>query len=156
MRRMKDTGMRTDPAHAEHGDSADVASGGAGGPDPHDPQDMRNMGGLFGRIKMTAVTMMVATFAISGVIPFAGYFSKDQILWRTWQTAPDGNWLFWGVGAITALITAFYMFRLVMKTFFGTLPRTDAARHAPESGLSMTLPLIILAILSTITGWASS
>ena len=97
--------------------------------------------------------MLVATLAISGVIPFAGYFSKDEILWRTWQTAPDGNWLFWGVGAVTALITAFYMFRLIMKTFFGT-PRTDAARHAPESSLSMTLPLIVLAILSAITGWA--
>ena len=139
--------------HAEHGDSADVASGGATGPDPSDPQDMRNMGGLWGRLRITAPTMLIATLAISGVIPFAGYFSKDEILWRTWQTVPDGNWLFWGVGAVTALITAFYMFRLIMKTFFGT-PRTDAASHAPESSFSMTLPLIILAVLSTITGWA--
>ncbi len=142
-----------DAAHAEHGDSADEQSGGVGGPDPHDPQDMRNMGGLFGRIKITATTMIIATLAISGIIPFAGYWSKDEILWRTWQTSPDGNWLFWGIGAVTALITAFYMFRLVMKTFFGT-PRTDAARNAPESTPSMTVPLIILAILATITGWA--
>ena len=142
-----------DAPHAEHGDSADVASGGASGPDPNDPQDMRNMGGLSGRIKITAATMIVATAAIAGVIPFAGYYSKDEILWRTWQTAPDGNWLFWGVGAVTALITAFYMTRLIMKTFFGT-PRTEAARHAPESSLSMTLPLIILAALASVTGWA--
>ena len=142
-------------AHAEHGDSADAATGGAGGPDPNDPQDMRNMGGLWGRLKITAPTMLIATLAIAGVGPFAGFWSKDEILWRTWNAQPGGiyGWLFWGVGALTALITAFYMFRLVMKTFFGT-PRTEAAKNAPESSFSMTLPLIVLAILSTITGWA--
>ena len=142
-----------DAAHAEHGDSADEHSGGTAGPDPNDPQDMRNMGGLFPRIRVTAVSMLAATLAISGIIPFAGYWSKDEILWRTWQTQPLGNWLFWGVGIFTALLTAFYMFRMVMKTFFGKA-RTEAAASAHESSLAMTLPIGILAVLSSITGWA--
>jgi NADH-quinone oxidoreductase subunit L len=143
----------TNAAHAEHGDSADEKTGGTAGPDPNDPQDMRNMGGLFPHIKVTAVSMLAATLAISGIIPFAGYWSKDEILWRTWQTLPTGNWLFWGVGVFTALLTAFYMFRMIMKTFFGA-PRTEAAKHAHESSLAMTIPIGILAVLSTITGWA--
>ena len=138
-----------DAAHAEHSDTPNPE----GGPDPHDPQDMRNMGGLFPRIRITAVTMIAATLAIAGIYPFAGYFSKDEILWRTWQTADGGNYLFWGVGVLTALLTAFYMFRLVMKTFFGP-PRTDAARNAHESSPAITIPLVILAVLSSITGWA--
>ncbi len=143
----------TNAAHAEHGDSADEKTGGTVGPDPTDPQDMRNMGGLFPHIRVTAVSMLAATLAISGIIPFAGYWSKDKILWFTWQTLPTGNWLFWGVGVFTALLTAFYMFRMIMKTFFGK-PRTEAAAHAHESSLAMTLPIGILAVLSTITGWA--
>ena len=138
-------------AHAEHGDSPDEKTG--GGPDPNDPQDMRNMGGLFPHIRVTALSMIAATLAISGIIPFAGYWSKDEILWRMWQTASGGNWLFWGIGVVTALLTAFYMFRLVMKTFFGT-PRTEAAKNAHESGASMLIPIGLLAIMSTISGWA--
>ena len=140
-------------AHAEHGDSPDEKTGGTVGPDPNDPQDMRNMGGLLGKIPVTATSMIAATLAISGIIPFAGYWSKDEILWRTWATEAGGNWLFWAVGAVTALLTAFYMFRLVMKTFFGA-PRTEAAKHAPESSLAMILPIGLLAIMSSITGWA--
>ncbi len=64
-----------------------------------------------------------------------------------------GDWLFWGVGVFTALLTAFYMFRMVMKTFFGA-PRTEAAKNAHESSLAMIVPIGILAVLSTITGWA--
>ena len=142
-----------DAAHAEHGDSADEKTGGTAGPDPNDPQDMRNMGGLFPHIRVTAVSMLAATLAISGIWPFAGYWSKDEILWRTWQTQPAGNWLFWGVGVLTALLTAFYMFRMIMKTFFGK-PRTEAAAHAHESSLAMIVPIGILAVLSTLTGWA--
>jgi len=142
-----------DAAHAEHGDAPGANLGVIGGPDPHDPQDMRNMGGLRGRIPVTFWTMLFATLAIAGVIPFAGYWSKDEILWRTWQTASGGNWLFWGVGVFTALLTAFYMTRLVWKTFFGA-PRTEAARTAPESSPAMWIPLVILATLSTISGWA--
>lgn len=140
-------------AHAEHGDAPGANLGVISGPDPHDPQDMRNMGGLLKRIPWTGWTMILATAAICGVFPFAGYWSKDEILWRTWQTAQGGNWLFWGVGVFTALLTAFYMTRLVWKTFLGA-PRTEAARTAHESSPAMTLPLIILAVLSTISGWA--
>ena len=143
----------SDAAHAEHGDSPDEKTGGVGGPDPNDPQDMRNMGGLFGKIPVTAYSMLAATLAISGIIPFAGYWSKDEILWRTWQTASGGNWLFWGIGLFTALLTAFYMFRMIMKTFFGA-PRTESVKNAHESSLAMIVPIGILAVLSTITGWA--
>ena len=143
----------TDAAHAEHGDSADEKTGGTAGPDPNDPQDMRNMGGLFPHIRITAVSMLAATLAIAGIIPFAGYWSKDEILWRMWQTQPNGNWLFWGVGVFTALLTAFYMFRMIMKTFFGK-PQSEAAAHAHESSPAMIVPIGILAVLSTITGWA--
>lgn len=139
-------------AHAEHGDSPDEKSGGTVGPDPNDPQDMRNMGGLFRKIPVTSTSMIAATLAISGIWPFAGYYSKDEILWRTWATTPGGNWLFWAVGAFTAILTAFYMFRLVMKTFFGA-PRTEAAKHAPESNLAMIIPIGILALLSVLAGW---
>ena len=141
-----------DAPHAEHGDSADAETGGTSGPDPNDPQDMRNMGGLGRRIPVTAVSMIAATLAISGIWPFAGYYSKDEILWRTWISNGGGNWLFWGVGALTALLTAFYMFRLVMKTFGGT-PRTEAAKNAHDSGLSMLIPVGILALLSFVACW---
>ena len=142
-----------DVAHAEHGDSADEKTGGTAGPDPNDPQDMRNMGGLFPRIRVTAVSMMAATAAICGIAPFAGFWSKDQILWRDWETLASGDWWFWGVGALTALLTAFYMTRMVMKTFFGA-PRTEAAKTAHESSPAMLIPIVLLAIMSSITGWA--
>lgn len=142
-----------DATHAEHGDSADENTGGTAGPDPSDPQDMRNMGGLFPRIRVTAISMMAATAAICGIFPFAGFWSKDQILWRDWETLANGDWVFWGVGLVTALLTAFYMTRMVMKTFFGA-PRTEAAKNAPESSLAMIVPIGLLAVLSFITGWA--
>ena len=122
------------------------------GLDPNDPQDMRNMGGLFPRIKVTAVCMIAATAAICGIWPFAGYYSKDEILFRDWATMVHGDWLFWGVGFLTALLTAFYMVRMVMKTFFGA-PRTTAAKNAHESGPLMLIPIGILAVLSLIAGW---
>lgn len=138
--------------HDAHGEPAVDHAAAEGGYDPHDPQDMRNMGGLLGKIPVTAWSMIFATLAICGIFPFAGFWSKDEILWRTWQTMPDGNWWFWGIGAVAALFTAFYMGRLVMKTFFGA-PRTDAAKNAHESPLTMIVPIGILAVLSLITGW---
>ena len=140
----------TDAPHAEHGDSPDEKTGGTSGPDPNDPQDMRNMGGLWGKIPVTAWSMLAATFAICGVFPFAGYWSKDEILWTNFQA---GGLLFWIVGAFTALLTAFYMMRMIMKTYAGP-PRTEAAAHAHESSLAMIVPIGILAVLSSITGWA--
>ena len=140
----------TDAPHAEHGDSPDEKSGGTDGPDPNDPQDMRNMGGLFGKIPVTAWSMLAATFAICGVFPFAGYWSKDEILWTNFQA---GGLLFWAVGAFTALLTAFYMMRMIMKTYAGP-PRSEAAAHTHESSFAMIVPIGILAVMSTITGWA--
>lgn len=149
---------QVDAPHAEHGDSPDAHTGGTAGPDPHDPQDMRNMGGLKSRIPITWVTMLAATLAISGFWPFAGFWSKDQILWSAFQTHGNSigflpsNKLFWFIGAITALLTAFYMARMMMKTYAGA-PRTDAAKNAHESSPAMTWPLIILATLSFVAGW---
>ena len=144
-----------DAAHAEHGDSAGEKSGNTAGPDPSDPQDMRNMGGLLKKIPVTGWSMILATLAICGIWPFAGYYSKDEILWRTWlvySSVPWLHWAFWGIGVVTALLTAFYMTRLVMKTFFGA-PRTDAARNAHDSSPAMLIPIGILALLSFVAGW---
>jgi len=138
--------------HAAHGHGHDEAAHSEKGLDPNDPQDMRNMGGLFPRIKFTAICMIAATLAISGIWPFAGYYSKDEILWDDWKTLATGDWLFWGIGVLTALLTAFYMTRLVMKTFFGA-PRTEAAKNAHESSPAMLIPIGILGVLSVIAGW---
>ncbi|MBA3248316.1 MAG: NADH-quinone oxidoreductase subunit L, partial [Pyrinomonadaceae bacterium] len=176
----------------------------------HHEQDMRRMGGLRKYMPITFATMLTGWLAISGIPIFAGFFSKDEILWKTWSTEalaipePAAK-ILWIVGALTALITAFYMTRLMVMTFWGaerfreahaggqaddahaqaydkghaphdaaTLSVADDTQHAPggvmhedededhghhhgpvtphESPLVMTLPLIILAILSTIGG----
>src|SRR6266436_4407777 len=81
-------------------------------------QDMRHMGGLRTKIPWTFWTMTMATFAISGFPPFAGFFSKDAILWRAYSS-PYGSWVYWAIGLFTAFLTSFYMFRLWFLTFFG-------------------------------------
>jgi NADH-quinone oxidoreductase subunit L len=113
-------------------------------------QDIRKMGGLWEKIPITAKTFAVATLAIAGIFPFAGFFSKDEILGRAF----DRYFSLWVVGFITAGMTAFYMFRLLFLTFFG-YSRADehAAKHIHESPPAMTVPLIILAGLSFIGGW---
>jgi NADH-quinone oxidoreductase subunit L len=118
-------------------------------------QDMQKMGGLWSRIPTTAKTFVVAAVAIAGIPPLAGFFSKDEILWAAWSR--DGDFLFkalWGVGFLTAGLTAFYMFRLVNLTFFGKsrVPKEIDA-HVHESPRSMTVPLVILAVLSVVGGW---
>ncbi|MGB7585488.1 MAG: NADH-quinone oxidoreductase subunit L [Terriglobales bacterium] len=117
-------------------------------------QDMRNMGGLHKRIPITHWTMFIATFAIAGIPPFAGFFSKDEILWQTWSSEGDAFRLLWLIGFVTALMTAFYMFRLMLLTFHGR-PRMshEVEHHIHESPKSMTVPLIILAICSLCAGW---
>jgi NADH-quinone oxidoreductase subunit L len=115
----------------------------------HHEQDMRNMGGLRKKIPVTFVTMLLACLAIAGIPPFAGFFSKDEILWSAWHSGHPWLWL---GGSITAGMTAFYMFRLLFLTFFGE-PRSDHAHHAHESPRSMTVPLMVLALLSVIGGW---
>lgn len=115
-------------------------------------QDMRKMGGLKDKLPRTFWTMMVATLAIAGIPPLAGFVSKDEILWMSFSS-PYGSPLFWVVGVITAGLTAFYMFRLVYMTFYGNA-RYDkhTAEHLHESPASMTTPLIILGVLSVIGG----
>jgi len=116
-------------------------------------QDIRKMGGLAKKIPITFVTFAIATAAIAGLPPLAGFFSKDEILWFAFASGHGGApWLF-AVAAATALMTAFYMFRLLWLTFFGT-PRMDheTAHHIHESPWSMTGVLIVLAVLSTVGG----
>src|SRR6266704_2647966 len=117
-------------------------------------QDMRNMGDLHSRIPITHWTMFIATLAIAGIPPFAGFFSKDEILWQTWTSEGGAYRLLWIIGYATALMTAFYMFRLMYLTFHGR-PRMnhEVEHHVHESPKSMTGPLVILAICSIFAGW---
>jgi NADH-quinone oxidoreductase subunit L len=117
-------------------------------------QDMRNMGDLHKRIPITHWTMFIATFAIAGIPPFAGFFSKDEILWQAWSSEGGAYRWLWFVGYGTALMTAFYMFRLMYLTFHGR-PRMshEVEHHIHESPKSMTVPLVILAFFSLFAGF---
>jgi NADH-quinone oxidoreductase subunit L len=140
----------------------------------HHEQDMRYMGNLRKYMKITAGTMFVGWLAICGIIPFAGFFSKDEILWRAFSTTalPSGlNKVLWVVGVVTALLTAIYMTRLMVMTFLGgeryaQSPvihghgHDDHGHHAHhghfkphESPWQMWVPLVILAVLSLVGGW---
>src|SRR5581483_11562989 len=134
-------------------------------------QDMRRMGGLRTKIPWTFWTMTAATFAIAGIPPLAGFFSKDEILWRAYQA----SWVYWLIGIFTAFLTSFYMFRLWFLTSFGeyrgqieqaqgnenpTMAAHSHDAHAShghggihESPKVMLVPLVILAILSIVGGW---
>src|ERR1700676_2994714 len=113
-------------------------------------QDIRKMGGLDKKIKYTYYTMLIATLAIAGIFPFAGFFSKDEILGRAF----DRFFLLWIVGFITAGLTAFYMFRMLFLTFFGYCRADEhVEKHIHESPWPMTVPLMILAGFSVIGGW---
>lgn len=112
-------------------------------------QDIRKMGGLSGKIKITFVTMLLGTIAISGVPPFSGFFSKDEILAHTYEHSK----ILWLIGMIASMLTAFYMFRLLFLTFYGKFRGThEQEHHLHESPSSMTFPLIVLAILSVVGG----
>jgi len=135
-------------------------------------QDMRRMGGLKKYMPWTYWTMLAATLAISGIPPFAGFFSKDEILWEAFSS-PYGSKIFWALGAITAFMTSFYMFRLLFMTFHGEYrgaPAAAAAGHGAhgqddahghgdhhgsphESPWFMLAPLVILGVLSIVGGW---
>jgi NADH-quinone oxidoreductase subunit L len=129
-------------------------------------QDMRKMGGLRSYIPWTFLTMGIATLAIAGIPPLAGFWSKDEILWKAYSS-PQGSWIFWLIGVITALITSFYMFRLMYMTFGGDYRGYDeddglvvahsshghGHQHEPhESPKVMLVPLMILAVLSLVGG----
>ncbi|MEC9011992.1 MAG: NADH-quinone oxidoreductase subunit L [SAR324 cluster bacterium] len=119
----------------------------------HHEQDMRKMGALKNKLPITYMTMLLGTFAISGIPFFSGFFSKDEILWKAYSSPLGGPWL-WGVGFLTAGLTAFYMFRMIYLTFHGE-SRVDshAAEHLDESPFSMTIPLMILAALAVTGGF---
>ncbi len=138
----------------------------------HHEQDMRRMGGLRKFMPITFATMAIGWLAISGVPIFAGFFSKDEILWRTWSAPAFGlpsttfSKLLWGIGAITAFLTAVYMTRMMVMTFWGQERFRDThahkqqepdEHHGPvephESPWLMTVPLIVLAVLSTVGGF---
>jgi NADH-quinone oxidoreductase subunit L len=113
-------------------------------------QDIQKMGGLWDKIPVTAKTFFAATLAIAGIPPLAGFFSKDEILGHAFETHPG----LWAIGFATAGMTAFYMFRLAFLTFFGYSRADDhAQKHIHESPQTMTIPLMILAVLSVVGGW---
>src|SRR3954465_2173595 len=117
-------------------------------------QDMRNMGALRDKIPVTFWTMAIGTFAIAGIPLFAGFFSKDEILWQTWTSEGGAYRILWVVGYVTALMTAFYMFRLIFLTFHINPGMShDVEHHIHESPASMTVPLIVLAAMSIFAGF---
>jgi NADH-quinone oxidoreductase subunit L len=118
----------------------------------HEEQDMRRMGGLAGKIPITYVTMLIGSFAIAGIPPLAGFFSKDEILGESFKLGYP--WI-WAIGLFVALLTAFYMFRLMGLTFWGAFrgPK-ELWDRIHESPSVMTVPLILLAIPSALLGLA--
>jgi NADH-quinone oxidoreductase subunit L len=128
-------------------------------------QDMRKMGGLKTYIPVTFATMLIATLAIAGIPPLAGFWSKDEILWKAYQE----NWVYWLIGVVTAFLTSFYMFRLLFMTFWGDYYGIHVDEHGKshaahgrvehghgephESPTVMLVPLIILALLALVGGF---
>ena len=118
-------------------------------------QNMQKMGGLSKKIRWTYITMLTATLAIAGFPPLAGFFSKDSILFSAFGSE-HGGYVLYGFGLLTALLTSFYMFRLIFLTFHGK-PRYDEHKvHVHESPKSMLVPLMILAVLSLVGGWVAA
>jgi NADH-quinone oxidoreductase subunit L len=117
-------------------------------------QDIRKMGGLRHHMPWTYRTFLVGTIAIAGIPPLAGFFSKDAVLWGAWNYANYGK-LLWLVGVVAAGFTSFYMFRLVILTFYGNPRYTEHdVHHVHESPRSMLIPLTILALCSILAGFA--
>ncbi|WP_316742656.1 NADH-quinone oxidoreductase subunit L [Pedobacter antarcticus] len=115
----------------------------------HHEQDMRHMGGLRKKLPVTFATMLIGTIAIAGLPPFSGFFSKDEILAHVYEH----NQFMWGIAVFTAFLTAFYMFRMLFLTFYGTYRGTHHAEEKiHESPSTMTIPLIVLAVLSAVGG----
>jgi NADH-quinone oxidoreductase subunit L len=117
-------------------------------------QDIRKMGGLARKIPITFVTFAIATVAIAGIPPFAGFFSKDEILWFAFASEHGGSPVLWALGSAAALMTSFYMFRLLWLTFLTPSRMShDVEHHVHESPFSMTSALIVLALLSAVGGF---
>jgi len=117
----------------------------------HEEQDIRKMGGLKKYLPITHITFVMGWLAIIGFPLFSGFFSKDEILWQAYSS-PRGHVILWVAGAIGATLTAFYMTRLMALTFWGS-SRVDKKVHPHESPAIMTIPLIVLAILSVVSGF---
>jgi len=116
-------------------------------------QDMRHMGALKDKIPITHWTMWVGSVAIAGIPGFAGFFSKDEILWQAYSSA-SGSKMLWAVGLVTAGLTAFYMWRLMNMTFYGkSRVAPEVAAHIHESPATMTVPLVALAVGGVFAGW---
>jgi NADH-quinone oxidoreductase subunit L len=115
----------------------------------HDEQDIQHFGGLKKYMPLTYSTFLIAALAISGIPPLSGFFSKDDILWNTFA---NEHFILWLIGAATALLTAFYMFRLYFLTFEGK-ERFGQNNHPHESPKLMTIPLVVLAVLSAVGGF---
>src|SRR4030095_1720689 len=116
----------------------------------HEEQDITKMGGLKSKMKITYITFLMGGLAISGIPPFAGFFSKDEILSRLFA---DGNYVIFGAALAKPFLTEYYIFRLICLAFYGK-PRYDESHlHPHESPAVMTIPLIILAILSVVGGF---
>ncbi len=116
----------------------------------HHEQDIRRMGGLKKHLPITHITFLLACLAIAGIPPFSGFFSKDEILMAAYNSNP----LYYYIGMGGALMTAFYMFRLYTMTFLGSFRGThEQAHHLHESPSAMTIPLIVLAVLSVLGGF---
>jgi NADH-quinone oxidoreductase subunit L len=115
-------------------------------------QDMRKMGGLAKKIKWTYITFLAASISISGIPPFAGFFSKDEILWKAFSSEGAGHTVYY-ILAFAAFLTAFYSFRVIFMTFHGEC-RADheVAHHIHESPKNMLIPLIVLGVLSVVAG----
>lgn len=120
----------------------------------HGEEDMRNMGGLAKKMPLTFITFLVASLALCGIPPFAGFFSKDEILWSAYASAHGGSQTIWLIGTITAGMTAFYMFRAIIMTFFGPDNVPAKLKHGiHEPPFSMAIVLIILALSSVVAGF---
>ncbi|MBX6351041.1 MAG: NADH-quinone oxidoreductase subunit L [Clostridia bacterium] len=115
-------------------------------------QDMHRMGGLFRKLPLTGLTFIVGGLALAGIPPFAGYFSKDEVLLTAWE---NERWLFW-LGAATAGITGFYIARGIYLTFFGRPRDAELYTHAHESPPVMAVPLVVLAVFAAFFGWLGS
>ncbi len=115
----------------------------------HGEQDIRNMGGLRKWMPVTFATFLISSLAISGIFPFSGFFSKDEILAAAWEH----NKVIWAVASLASMMTAFYMFRLVFLTFTGEFRGTDEQKHhLHESPALITIPLVVLAVLAALGG----
>ncbi len=147
-------GMEHGHHHVAHAHGSDH-DGHHGNEDPFDPQDMRFMGGLRTKMPITYWTYLIGTLALAGIFPFAGFWSKDEILLDSLKLGVDkgrlDGYLAFALLLTAAAFTAFYMWRQVSMVFYGK-PRHAAAEHATESARIMTAPLIALAALSVVIG----